>query len=603
MTDAKGVAGVELSSFVGSLETMPVLSAWVDGQPNPEFLDQFKDMDQDLLAELKTMDSLSLNGEYKCKIFPAATLTVEQDNIEENFNALNISGHDDALNPSDTRRACELICRRQLGAAEFARIRLDEMLKMNEKGVSLSEFVERIKKEIDARRLNCWEWIYLTFASGTAGVFSIYFSYFVLSLIIVSTVSFILETEPSMRYAHGQCVCDPIPLGGPCAPCEPTSGPVFDIIETVCISVFTAEYLIRLFTVHSVRASFIFNFGPHILVPLIESHPSPPEPSRHRKLFRWFFHPMVIIDLLAILPFYLTLILADESVNLSFLRTLRLLRVFRIFKLGKYSSGLKTFVRVLVRSKEALAVMVFFVLLGMVLFGSVVFFAEGGDWVVDAEHPDGYYQRFSTNQVDTEMSPFRSIASSFWWVMVTVTTVGYGDFYPTSPGGKAIGAFTMVSGILTLALPITVISSNYATEVASQTAKKNLKELEEQNKRRRQHVFANKSAAARNSALMSFVGTRRKRGNPTMLLTILNQIDTEVSWPVLPLLEGEARAVLAARNAHLTESQAEGEVALDRYYLQSLTLLRTQPSPLTDKHTADIRRELLAYYSSFTYAW
>jgi len=308
-----------------------------------------------------------------------------------------------------------------------------------------------------------------------------------------------------------------------------------------------------------------------------------------------------LIDLLAILPYFLTLILANSSVNLAFLRTLRLLRVFRIFKLGKYSSGLKMFVTVLFRSKEALAVMVFFVILAMVLFGSVVFFAEGGTWTVDSDHPDGFYQRLSFDQVNTERSPFRSIAASFWWVIVTVTTVGYGDFYPTSPGGKAIGAFTMVSGILVLALPITVISSNYSTEVAAQQARTNLKELEVQTKRRRQHVFANKSAAARNQAMAAYAGAKRKRGDPSVLLTILNQINTEIPWSALTLLEGEARAILAARQARPTEPQLEGEIAMDRYYIQGLALLRTQPCPLTDKQLATVRRELLSYYSAFAY--
>jgi len=216
-------------------------------------------------------------------------------------------------------------------------------------------------------------------------------------------------------------------------------------------------------------------------------------------------------------------------------------------------------------------------------------------------HPDGYYMRLSLNQVDTEESPYRSIAASFWWVIVTVTTVGYGDFYPTSPGGKAIAAFTMVSGILTLALPITVISSNYATEVAAQQARSNLKELEIASKRRRQHVFANKSATLRNQALLAFAESKRRRGDPTILLTTLNQIHTESPWGVLPLLEGEARAVLAARQALMTESQLEGEIALDRYYTQAVALLRTQPCPLTDKHLATIRRELLAYYTAFVY--
>jgi len=499
---------------------------------------------------------------------------------------------------------CELLCRSQPGAAAPAKSRLEEILHMaTPAGVDLPEFIEAIRKEVITKKLNFWELIYVTIASGTAGWFSMYFSYFVLSLIILSTIGFVLETEPAVRYSHFDCGCDTIPLAGPCAPCEPQPGPVFSVIETVCIAVFTFEYLTRLFTVHSVRVNFIFGFEKEILVPLVESHPAPPEPNFLKKIWIWMTNPLVIIDLLAVLPFYLTLILANSSVNLSFLRTLRLLRVFRIFKLGKYSSGLKMFITVLYRSKEALGVMVFFVLLAMVLFGSIVYFAEIGDWIVDTNHPDGYYRRLSLNQVDTEESPFRSIAASFWWVIVTVTTVGYGDFYPTSPGGKAIGAITMISGILTLALPITVIASNYTTELAAQQARANLKELELQTKRRRQHIFANKSATTRNEALLSFAAAgKRRRGDPTVLLTIISQINSEVPWGALVLLEGESRAVLAARLARPTESQLDAEVALDRYLTQSLALLRTQPCPLTDKHLSAIRRELLAYNAAFSHA-
>jgi len=335
---------------------------------------------------------------------------------------------------------------------------------------------------------------------------------------------------------------------------------------------------------------------------LIDPVAAKPESNVFSKLWNWFLHPMVVIDLLAILPYFITLLLENSSVNLSFFRILRLFRVFRVFKLGKYSSGLRMFVTVLIRSKEALSVMLFFVSLAMVLFGSVVYYCESGVWTVDENYPDGYYQRISFNQVDSERSPFRSIPGAFWWVIVTVTTVGYGDLYPTSPAGKFIGAVTMISGILTLALPITIISSNYATEAAAQQARQNLKELDTENKTRRQKVFGKKSAAARHAELIADAQGQRRRGDPSVLLQVLNRINSEMTWGALVLIEGEARTLLAARNANPTEPYATGEAAVDKFFVQAIALLRTQPCPLTDKQLSTIRTELIAYYTGFVYS-
>jgi hypothetical protein len=177
------------------------------------------------------MEFLALNAEYKCKFWPTSHLTVDAENIEENFNAMNISGHDEGVSLADVARACELVCRRQLGAAAPAKERLEQILGITTKGVTLSEFVEAVRKEVHSRSLSCWELIYVTFASGVAGKFSAYFSYFVLGLIITSTISFILETEPSMRFRNLSCDCDPVPLGGPCAPCEPPLAPRLTLLK------------------------------------------------------------------------------------------------------------------------------------------------------------------------------------------------------------------------------------------------------------------------------------------------------------------------------------------------------------------------------------
>merc|ERR1719197_196891 len=96
----------------------------------------------------------------------------------------------------------------------------------------------------------------------------------------------------------------------------------------------------------------------------------------------------------------------------------------------------------------------------------MIFFCEQGVWMITEAYPKGEYLRPDSSGSQFEPSPFTSIPSCFWWVIVTQTTVGYGDQYPTSELGKVVGSICMVSGILVLALPITIIGANFANEYA-----------------------------------------------------------------------------------------------------------------------------------------
>lgn len=141
------------------------------------------------------------------------------------------------------------------------------------------------------------------------------------------------------------------------------------------------------------------------------------------------------------MPFYVTLTLQNDAALDSFvvLRVVRLARVFRILKLSRHSRGLITLGLALRASLRELALLFFFLLIGIVLFSSGVYYAD------------------LTND-DTQ---FTSILDGFWWAVITMTTVGYGDDVPRSTWGKIVGGMCAVSGVLMIALPVPVIVSNF----------------------------------------------------------------------------------------------------------------------------------------------
>ncbi|KXJ17568.1 Potassium voltage-gated channel subfamily A member 2 [Exaiptasia diaphana] len=150
-----------------------------------------------------------------------------------------------------------------------------------------------------------------------------------------------------------------------------------------------------------------------------------------------------IIDLLSILPYYVQLAIDDGgSSSISVLRVVRVVRVFRVFKLSRHSRGLQILGNTLRASLNELLMLMFFLGIGVTIFASCVYYAEGG--------------------IDSD---FASIPHSFWWAVVTMTTVGYGDISPTTFWGKIVGALCAISGLLEN-IPIAFEKQpQYATEV------------------------------------------------------------------------------------------------------------------------------------------
>lgn len=152
-----------------------------------------------------------------------------------------------------------------------------------------------------------------------------------------------------------------------------------------------------------------------------------------------------IIDYIATLSFYIDLILqkfASHLENADILEFFSIIRIMRLFKLTRHSSGLKILMQTFRASAKELTLLVFFLVLGIVIFASLVYYAE----------------RIQANP----HNDFNSIPLGLWWALVTMTTVGYGDMAPKTYVGMFVGALCALAGVLTIALPVPVIVSNFA---------------------------------------------------------------------------------------------------------------------------------------------
>jgi len=300
-------------------------------------------------------------------------------------------------------------------------------------------------------RLTTMERICLTFEDSSSSRLAKLVSVFVLSAIFVSAGSFVISTMPSMQ--------DP----PACPRCEPKPFKVFAIIDTVCVILFTLEYLVRLVASAFMRPQLVNKDN---LISCMCSDEVLPTPSRIRRALAFGLGWANLIDLAAIVPSYIAWALeafAEEGSRpawqASVVKLTRLMRVVRAFRMGRRFEAVVIVVRSMKKSMRALWVLALNVTMGMLIFGSMMFFLEQGEYQPSTRS----YERIPNGAFEDEWgkTPFQSIPHAFWWALVTSATVGYGDVYPITEAGKMVASITMVWSLCVIALPIGVIGLNF----------------------------------------------------------------------------------------------------------------------------------------------
>ncbi len=205
------------------------------------------------------------------------------------------------------------------------------------------------------------------------------FDLFIQFLIVVSLVSFSIETLPNLGK---------------------NTKWILNTTEVIIVAIFTLEYLLRLFVADK-KLKFVFSF-------------------------------YALIDLIAILPFYVA-----RGIDLRSIRVFRLFRLIRAFKIFRYIKAIQRFKNAFLEVKEEL--ILFLVATGFLLFIAAV----------------GIY--YFENPAQPEQ--FKSIFHCLWWAVATLTTVGYGDIYPITVGGKIFTSFIVIIGLGIIAVPTGLLAS------------------------------------------------------------------------------------------------------------------------------------------------
>lgn len=191
----------------------------------------------------------------------------------------------------------------------------------------------------------------------------------------------------------------------------------FITFELISLSLFSFEYLLRVWC--CVESTEYQNL------------------SKSNARLKYIFTPVALIDLITILPFIIAMFFAID------LRTLRLIRVLRLLKLTHSFKGFNVFITVIIKESRSIVAAVMVMIFLIIIAASLMYSIEG----------------------TTQPEAFGSIINSFWWAVVTMTTVGYGDVVPITAAGKIISTFIMLTGVGLVALPAAMLAARFSEEL------------------------------------------------------------------------------------------------------------------------------------------
>ncbi|KAI3371169.1 hypothetical protein L3Q82_023801 [Scortum barcoo] len=242
------------------------------------------------------------------------------------------------------------------------------------------------------------EFLWRAFENPHTSTLALVFYYVTGFFIAISVMANVVETVP----------CGTLPNRSKEVSCGDRYALAFFCLDTACVMIFTVEYLLRLIAA----------------------------PSR----YKFMKSVMSVIDVVAIMPYYIGLVMTDNDQVSGAFVTLRVFRVFRIFKFSRHSAGLRILGYTLKSCASELGFLLFSLTMAIIIFATVMFYAEKG----------------------STASKFTSIPAAFWYTIVTMTTLGYGDMVPKTIVGKVFGSICSLSGVLVIALPVPVIVSNFS---------------------------------------------------------------------------------------------------------------------------------------------
>jgi voltage-gated potassium channel len=225
---------------------------------------------------------------------------------------------------------------------------------------------------------------------------------FIFLNILISIVVMFLQTEKSFEQYHD----------------------AFEVINIINVLLFTFEYILR-----------IYSLGYNYKISRI----------------KYIFRPLMIIDLIAILPFYLSLF----NLDFGFLRALRILRIFKLFRLSKFAE-VDNLIFNIIKDKKEEFLFIFMALLIIILTVTPLVY---------------YFEK------DAQPEVFTSMGTTMWWAIITFTTVGYGDMYPITFFGRVLTVFVSFLGIAFYAIPGSIFTSALLERINEKKRRKREKKL------------------------------------------------------------------------------------------------------------------------------